>query len=322
MKLKNYIQSWAVLLTLLITSYSCDKEEMSVSPINEAASGSVMQKVGGNVPVYCGTPLSVDLLAGKTIVSGSVTVANDENTLYITYSTQNGWLLKEIQLYVGTSSLLPVNKAGNPTIGHFPYKQSFNPYVTTYTFALPLVDFPDTMTIAAHAVVVQVDGAGTILKSETGWGAGTSFAKSWAMKFQYVKQVCVVQPPVEQCFQTETAWVAGIRYTSRGSWATYTTYSPGVVQIFAGQTIPVGTATFSSVNPNNTVTISIALANGWVLNGETNESVKIQGYNVAPSGNPSPGTFTTYKGNSLTVTVPAYTYYGIHLDVALPIDCD
>lgn len=120
----------------------------------------------------------------------------------------------------------------------------------------------------------------------------------------------------EKCydFDGETAWAAGTRYITRGNWATYTTYAEGTVDIFAGQTIPVGTATFSAV-VDGKVTITIELTGDWVLE-DVVEAVKIQGYDVKPPAvNPAPGLFTTYKGNELTVTVPAFNFYGIHLNV-------
>ncbi len=58
------------------------------------------------------------------------------------------------------------------------------------------------------------------------------------------------------------------------------------------------------------VTITLAALNGARLQSVA-ESVKIQGYETAPSGNPPPGLFTTYKGNETTVIVDAYAYYCI-----------
>jgi len=69
------------------------------------------------------------------------------------------------------------------------------------------------------------------------------------------------------------------------------------------------------------VTITISLEDGWELDPSETESVKIQGYSNAPSGNPAPGRFTTYNGNNLTVTVPEFNFYGIHLDVLKAIPC-
>jgi hypothetical protein len=123
----------------------------------------------------------------------------------------------------------------------------------------------------------------------------------------------------EVCYQDETAWTQGTRYVTKGNWATYTSKNAGIVTLYAGQTLPAGTATLT-VNPDNTVTIAIALNAGWSLQ-DVNEPVKIQGYSIAPTGNPSPGLFTTYKGTDLLVTVPAFNFYGIHLDVRKVIDC-
>jgi hypothetical protein len=124
--------------------------------------------------------------------------------------------------------------------------------------------------------------------------------------------------PPPTCFQGETAWATGSRYVSRGNWATYTTYAAGSVNLYAGQNMLAGTATMSEVS-NGMVTITIALNEGWSFQN-VGEPVKVQGYNVAPTGNPSPGRFAT-KSSSLSVTVPAANYYGIHLDVQKAVQC-
>jgi hypothetical protein len=121
-------------------------------------------------------------------------------------------------------------------------------------------------------------------------------------------------------YEGETAWSAGSRYVARGNWATYTAYSAGTVNIYAGQHMLAGTATFSSV-VDGKVTITIDLDEEWSFQ-EGDNAVKIQGYSVAPSGNPSPGRFTTYKGNDLKITVPAYNFYGIHLDVQRMVEVE
>ena len=117
--------------------------------------------------------------------------------------------------------------------------------------------------------------------------------------------LCYNLRPCEQeevCYQDETAWTQGTRYVSKGNWATYTAKNAGTVTLFAGQTLPAGSATLTD-NGDNTVTIAITLNAGWSLQ-DVNEPVKIQGYDIAPTGNPSPGLFTTYKGGELLVTVP------------------
>ena len=53
----------------------------------------------------------------------------------------------------------------------------------------------------------------------------------------------------------------------------------------------------------------------WVFQDNA-DAIKIQGYETAPSGNPAPGQFQTYKGRELDIVVDAVNFYGIHLDVA------
>lgn len=117
----------------------------------------------------------------------------------------------------------------------------------------------------------------------------------------------------------ETAWAFGPRYVTRGNWATYTPYvANSTVAIFAGQTTNIGTAHFSAV-VNGEVTITINLTNGWAFN-DVPSALKIQGYAVAPSGNPAPGQFTHHfesVGSSESVTVPAANYYGVHIDAEI-----
>jgi len=129
-----------------------------------------------------------------------------------------------------------------------------------------------------------------------------------------------------QCliFDGETAWAANgaagkDRYTSKGNWATYVTYVSGTTAtypIYAGQTTLIGTATITPVTGG--VTVTVDLDDAWAY-AEGGANLKIQGYNVKPSGNPSPGTFashTTCTGDPCTSgTIAVSTYYGIHLDV-------
>ena len=76
----------------------------------------------------------------------------------------------------------------------------------------------------------------------------------------------------------------------------------------------------SAVGADGKVTITIKLNDGWSLQ-EVSNPVKIQGYDATPAvGNPSHGRFAS-KGSSLTVKVPAATYYGIDLDVRQAVDC-
>ncbi|MGB3562281.1 MAG: hypothetical protein WBH85_02525 [Thermoanaerobaculia bacterium] len=148
----------------------------------------------------CGTSMDVILFAGQTIDAGTVTVENDDAYLYVTFTAENGWLLSETHLHVADSLAgIPTNKKGNPKIGNFAYQRSYDPLAATLTdniYTIPKanlsLDDNNSVTIAAHAVVMQIDDDGVIVESETGWADGTRFVDrgSWATYFQYIWQDC------------------------------------------------------------------------------------------------------------------------------------
>lgn len=268
----------------------------------------------------CRDVQEVRLMAGQHYEAGKVYVVNNKEKLYVAYETTGEWKMKAIHLFVGACDKLPVNKQGNLVPGQFPYKVEFNGLQTFYYVEIPLDTLPEgCVCVVAHAEVVKVVD-GEIVQSETAFGEGGKVGKNWFMKFEYCIAVCEDEPPVEVCYQDETAWAAGSRYVAQGNWATYTPYVANTpVNVFAGQNYLVGTVTFSEV-VDGKVTITLAALNGARLQSVA-ESVKIQGYETAPSGNPAPGLFTTYKGNETTVIVDAFAYYGIHLDVQRVVDC-
>lgn len=159
-------------------------------------------------------------------------------------------------------------------------------------------------------------------KSDTGLGAPAKGGDTQAGLSNIT--FCWNPEDVEPCYQEETAWADGVRYNTdhSGNWATYTGYA-GVektVTLYAGRTIEAGTVTITP--EGDMVKITINLENGWMLQvDEEDDAVKVQGYVDAPSGNPAPGQFETYKGNELEFTVPAFNFYGIHLDVRKEVDC-
>jgi hypothetical protein len=164
-------------------------------------------------------------------------------------------------------------------------------------------------------IVVTLNSAAVsgsiIVKSGTSCSAPTTLTSTYS---------CAT---LEICY-TESAWSDGTKYVTKGNWATYTSYSgtAKTVTLWAGKTYDAGTVSFSAVS-GGMVTISISFADGWGLNPTDAqgdpilEGVKIQGYTTTPpANNPAPGLFTTYKGNNLTVSVPQFAFYGVHVDVA------
>ena len=158
--------------------------------------------------------------------------------------------------------------------------------------------------------------------------------------FMYVNgDYCVEFPEVEEPEEpgdetqyeysyegSETAWAKdenNLEYG--GNWATYIKYdgSEMTATLYAGQHNEAGTVTLEPTTEDKVkITFNIATEapendGEWVLNKDKgDELIKIQGYNDAPSGNPAPGQFKTYKGTETTIIVDKYNYYGIHLDMA------
>jgi hypothetical protein len=138
----------------------------------------------------CGSA-STTLFAGQTINSGTVTVSNDETNLYVTYNTAAPWQLTQIHVAVADSADgLPQNKSGNPVPGQFPYNQTLNPAVSTYTVTIPLAGLGDPIFVAAHAVVKSSGPGGTGAR-QTGWGYGPQFpGNNWGTYFIYSLAPC------------------------------------------------------------------------------------------------------------------------------------
>jgi hypothetical protein len=117
--------------------------------------------------------------------------------------------------------------------------------------------------------------------------------------------------------RSETAWAANgntpgsLRYTPRGNWATYLTYSsaPKTVTLFAGQNQAAGTVSLSAPS-GGLVTITITLNPGWSFDPE--DTIHIQDYATAPSGNPAPGRFRFKFAPGEPIQVPVNNFYGIH----------
>ncbi|MCD4723420.1 MAG: hypothetical protein K8R63_01160 [Bacteroidales bacterium] len=119
--------------------------------------------------------LTVDLWAGQNILVGSVEfVKTDDEYFEATYTLTGGWTMSESHLYAGDQDpeFMPVNKPGAPKIGKFPYKETHDPAVTTYTYSIPTADLSkhpmeSGFAIAAHCVVDNPDAS-----EETAWAEG------------------------------------------------------------------------------------------------------------------------------------------------------
>lgn len=141
-------------------------------------------------------PQVFDINAGQHLLSGNVTVSNDNDILTVQYNANTDWRFKELHLYVGPYSGVPLRN-GNPIPGKFPYKVSFSQLTSTYTFTIPFSDIDldpnGCFVIAAHSDMKKINGNGGIIQSETGWGGYSDFpGNNWARYFNYCKCVGTV----------------------------------------------------------------------------------------------------------------------------------
>jgi hypothetical protein len=191
------------------------------------------------------------------------------------------------------------------------------------------------------------------------YGGATSDTGLVAPDSKDISHISFCYNDPDTCYEEETAWAVGTNYVrkpsaiSGGNWAMFVEYAKGpIYQLRAdggdGVGTIIGTATFSApydaqypvikkgkivgTDTKPSVDILIELTNGAKFYYDVNDPVydnnlKVQDYATAPSKNPSPGLFT-YKVNipegstTGTITVPVNIFYGIHLDVALPVPCE
>ena len=140
--------------------------------------------------------------------------------------------------------------------------------------------------------------------------------------------------PDPVCYGEETAWAYGLPYIGASQWAMYVPYygEELTVDIYAGQNMLAGTATFSAPDEDGMVTITINLVDGWIFyydlgDEEADENLKVQDYEVPPEGNPAIGLFdwkisVPVGSSTAAIEVPLNNFYGVHLDVANVIDCE
>lgn len=141
-----------------------------------------------------------ELFAGQTIHSGDINVTNTGTHLRIGIRTSGGWLLDLVHIYAGLDPV-PVNGAGNPAPGQFPYQTDYDPPVSRHIEMIPLSDLGaqcgDTLYVAVHADVVKLDQHGNVTDSETAWGFGTPFGGSrWGWWFNYDLCCCSGSNPL------------------------------------------------------------------------------------------------------------------------------
>lgn len=271
---KRGIFASLTLASILLLVPACKKQNLAPSTISPNPSGGNTT----SVITPCGDPVVSNLIAGQNIVSGTITVQNDQDSLYVTFNTTNGWMLGKTHLYVGELQNMPSTPNGNPQIGNFPFQHTFDPMVNADQYAIALSDLPACFIVAAHAETHLVGSNGEILQTETSWGQGTQFNESgsWAMYSSYCVQECD-----DPCVFTTQSY-----------------------ELFAGQTISVGNLLVT--NDQDSLTITYQTTGDWYI-GKIHVYVgALSGLPVNGQNTPIPGQFPyseTYNPYTQTATI-------------------
>lgn len=183
------------LFTASLVFFSCQKSKDSLpAPVSQGNPYYVIPS-GYTVP-DCLTPTETAIMAGQNDNVGSMVVWNDATNVYVSYQAIGAYKFKKTHLYVGDCAAIPVNGAGNPRIGLFPYTATHGTTgVSMYTYTIPRSILPaGCVCIAAHAEIVAFNSSGQQYYSQTGWGNGDQIndGGSWAMKFNYCQEECPV----------------------------------------------------------------------------------------------------------------------------------
>ncbi|HYC39286.1 MAG TPA: hypothetical protein VEB63_02275 [Chitinophagaceae bacterium] len=181
--------STLLLSALAVLFVSCQKENLDELAQRE---NQITPPPGYTIPA-CVTATETALLGGQTTTVGTVLIWNDATNVYVSYMLSGNYRVRRTHLYVGACNAIPVNGAGNPRIGLYPYQTDHGTGGTDiYTYTIPRNSLPGgSICVSAHAEVVAFTN-GSMTFNETGWAQGDQIndGGSWAMKVSYVQQDC------------------------------------------------------------------------------------------------------------------------------------
>lgn len=207
---------------LFFTSCQQDKSDPSGSDFLDIYD-FVETKDFNRIPIpekitYCGEQEEC-LWAGQDIDAGKVIVGNDDNNLYVTVISDEGFQSGTEQVKIAVVTSLPSSR---PPAGQFPYKVDVAENETQVTVQIPLSDLVEPgdqctnnqFYILVHADVIA-DGNG-----ETAWGGCDDGAgNAWWYFIDYTTQCCQCwcsfgndyQNPDEKCCLN--MWFEGTMFT-------------------------------------------------------------------------------------------------------------
>lgn len=181
---------------------SIAKKDAQVGQLNDE-NGISMSGFGGvflpktgvsNFGSNYGIIATLPLYAGFNTTSiniGTVTVANDDDYVYVTYNiTAPDWKIKKLHMFIGPIDSLPSNpNNGNLQPGHFPNIITFKKVtVTNYSFCIPTSELEECFAFSARATVKKVTNCGSS-DPEFAWADGVQLPVRCGVGF-YTTELC------------------------------------------------------------------------------------------------------------------------------------
>ncbi|MCZ4693379.1 hypothetical protein DWB61_01685 [Ancylomarina euxinus] len=155
-KINFFNLRFAATAILLLVFVACEKTDPDQMIEGEAISQERSVKTGQTDP--CEKEQSfLELYTKDNIDVGHVSIMNDGTNIYVTYFADEGWFLKETNLFVGKKEDIPLKKDGEPDKDKFPFVDKFIMPITSYEYVIPIVEGEDCYVVLAHAKVNNCD---------------------------------------------------------------------------------------------------------------------------------------------------------------------
>jgi hypothetical protein len=145
----------ALLVPLALSLAACSDGETDLPTAPDPPTNPARASLVPSLPDVCGSS-TFPFFAGQDIDVGTVSIANDEDYLYVSFETIGGWEMVETHVAADTDpDLIP--KAGKRLApGRFPEKAVHDPTETIVHYAVPIPGSdPSEVVVAAHADVVN-----------------------------------------------------------------------------------------------------------------------------------------------------------------------
>jgi len=153
---------------------------------------------------YICNPVSTSLVVRQNNNVGVVNLSVNpcSGNIIVSLTTEDGWNLKNIYLFIGAKELLPLDQSGNPLVENFPAKYDLSTHQSTFSCECSnnganTGNENPSYTVAIYSIVDKLDKNERLVKSEEAWAEGIRFVKNsnWATYFDYPLMPCGPCPP-------------------------------------------------------------------------------------------------------------------------------